>query len=136
MNKRSNMPSKKAILEAWYEDLWDMPDNMYEAKKAWLDTCWACGFAGHLQRCHLKAVQYGGSNDAKNLVLLCRSCHVRQENECMTDEGRQNFVAALQDGAPYMAIRMHELAAQIERMTDQQKQELIKWGEAKYGVKL
>lgn len=136
MNKRKGMPSKINILQARYQDMWDMPDNEYEAKKTWLDTCWACGFAGHLQRCHLKSAQDGGSNDSKNLVLLCRSCHVRQETECATDEGRQNFVAALQDGALYMSIRMQELAAQIERMTEQQKQELIKWGEDKYGVKL
>lgn len=122
MNKRKGMPNAKAILWAWQTKLWGVPENDYDARKDWLNTCWACGFKGKLQRCHIHAVQYGGSNSAENLVLLCEPCHKRQEEECITDIGRQNFVDALIDGAMYMEIRYRELMNRAKRMP---KAELI-----------
>lgn len=40
------------------------------------DRCWVCGRIDRLHRAHIIA---GGPGNAANLLLLCQSCHVRQE---------------------------------------------------------
>ena len=56
---------------------------------SWADahsSCWRCGVPGSskgrsygrtppLERCHIVPRMLGGSGDASNLVLLCRTCH-------------------------------------------------------------
>jgi hypothetical protein len=42
--------------------------------------CWRCGHARLLQRCHIIPRSLGGSEDASNLVLLCRQCHAEAPN--------------------------------------------------------
>ena len=104
MNRRHSLPSKKAILLHWSEILWDAPTD--------LDTCWACGLPGVIQRAHLHPRCEGGSDDVDNLVLLCRCCHWTQET--ITD--RDEFRAALIDGAPFMSARIAYLKTKITFM--------------------
>ena len=85
------MPTKKAIAKHW---------NMDD------DYCWGCGIdKGNLDRCHIKARCNGGSDEAYNLVLLCRFCHNHiQESLCYTEEGRQKFIDSIKDGIPFFNI--------------------------------
>jgi hypothetical protein len=44
----------------------------------WSDAetrCWRCGTERSLQRCHIVAKQFSGSDDASNIVPLCCECH-------------------------------------------------------------
>lgn len=44
----------------------------------WADAewrCWRCGSERRLQRCHIVAKQFGGVDDASNIVPLCAECH-------------------------------------------------------------
>lgn len=108
-NKRATMPTKAQIRNAWKYAAFDVPND--------LKTCWGCGFGGgFIDRAHIKAVHAGGSNDPANIVLLCRACHIAQESICGTLEGRQNFRAAIIDGAPFMKARMAYMSVQIELM--------------------
>ena len=122
MSQHRIMPSKLAILHYWHKKLWDMPESEHEARKTWIKTCWACGFpAAKIERCHILARGDGGKDTVDNLVLLCNYCHLIQEQECVTNEGRQKFVEDLIDGAPYMSVRMQALQTAYERMPEQKK---------------
>jgi hypothetical protein len=46
--------------------------------------CYACGkFVGMKWECHhIRPVHRGGTNDLKNLVCLCRSCHRFLHGDC------------------------------------------------------
>lgn len=39
------------------------------------DRCWRCGGKGRIQKCHIVAKQFGGCDDATNIVPLCCECH-------------------------------------------------------------
>lgn len=43
-------------------------------------SCWRCGDADSLQRCHLVPESRGGTTDPSNLVRLCLRCHREQPN--------------------------------------------------------
>ena len=73
------------------------------------DVCWGCGFPAGTQRCHVLAKCDGGSDEAANLVLLCQRCHLTQEQECRTQEGRQLFIDSILDGAPYMTSEFYRM---------------------------
>ena len=47
-----------------------------DAMDEW-DRCWCCGLSAgkRLQRCHIVAKSIGGTDEAINLVPLCRHCH-------------------------------------------------------------
>ena len=114
MPSKRNMPSISAIASHWCcNDKIDLYES--EAKK----ICWACGFEKPLERCHLKAKIDGGTDTVENLVLLCKQCHAIQETQCMTDEGRDNFIDEIYDGAPYMTL-------QFKRLYEQYKNNLAK----------
>jgi hypothetical protein len=42
--------------------------------------CWRCAHKRQLQRCHIVPRALGGSEDASNLVLLCKQCHAEAPN--------------------------------------------------------
>ena len=95
------MPTKQAIFDYWRDRLldldgWDRKVNEF---------CWACGFPSMTHRCHIVAKCDGGQDTVENLMLLCPDCHKLQESQCATPEGRQQFLIAMEDGAPYMAHR-------------------------------
>lgn len=98
------MPTKGVVRSHWAAmGMFDPPDRD--------DLCWGCGFDACTHRCHILAKCHGGTDDAANLVLLCQRCHLTQEHECQTQEGRKAFVDSMMDGAPYMTSefyrRMH-----------------------------
>lgn len=76
MNNRHKMPSAKRITEYWAEN---MPDNLNDGQII-DDQCFACGYSGQLQRCHITPLCIGGSNDANNLHNLCVPCHRQSEH--------------------------------------------------------
>ncbi len=39
------------------------------------ERCWRCGCDRTLQKCHIVAKQFGGSDDEQNIVPLCSFCH-------------------------------------------------------------
>lgn len=90
----STLPSKTEIVVYWRDCL--------HLKGIWIDwgepSCWACGWGwsgrydckhadasweqmlrgwerAPLQRCHILPRSLGGSDDASNLLLMCRECH-------------------------------------------------------------
>lgn len=126
MAEKRKMPKKADILKYWAGKLYDMPEDMDAAeRRTWLETCWACGFPGILERCHIKARIQGGTDTVDNLMLLCRHCHNLQETRCMTEEGRQAFVEAMKYDAPYMALRFKQLSSIAEQMTDAERQAIL-----------
>jgi HNH endonuclease len=49
----------------------------------WADAdkvCWRCAHGRMLQRCHIVPKSLGGSDQAFNLVLLCKQCHAEAPN--------------------------------------------------------
>jgi 5-methylcytosine-specific restriction endonuclease McrA len=40
--------------------------------------CQTCGSRSNLEVHHLEFRSHGGSNDPKNLIVLCHSCHLRR----------------------------------------------------------
>jgi hypothetical protein len=110
MGRPRKMPTKASILDYWQncQKMWDAPKS--------INICMACGFDGLISRCHVQSVADGGSDDLSNIVLLCRSCHHRQESVCVTEYGRASFMSSLMDGAPYMVVRATELMASAKMM--------------------
>lgn len=49
------------------------------------DRCWRCGAARSLQKCHVVARQFGGSDDYSNIIPMCSECH--DEAPDVTDAG-------------------------------------------------
>jgi hypothetical protein len=52
-------------------------DITVEAKSLKL-RCWRCSDVhrqGAIERCHIKAAQFGGEDKPSNYILLCRRCH-------------------------------------------------------------
>ena len=53
----------------------------FDANKQWIlpirpnSRCWVCGGSTELERHHKTPLEFGGSNDRSNLVLLCQICH-------------------------------------------------------------
>jgi hypothetical protein len=39
------------------------------------ELCWRCGCKRKLQKCHIVAKQFGGTDDVSNLIPLCALCH-------------------------------------------------------------
>jgi hypothetical protein len=78
--KRDKLPSKQSIVDAW----WDPACRYNDLPREWGDTpqqalcCWRCGHKTGIERAHLHAHCFGGSNDPLNLVLLCCACHITQ----------------------------------------------------------
>jgi hypothetical protein len=49
----------------------------------WADAeklCWRCAHARNLQRCHIVPRSLEGSENPRNLVLLCAQCHAEAPN--------------------------------------------------------
>ena len=58
--------------------------------------CWrckACGKAGFLEVHHVKALDDGGTNEAGNLLTLCRGCHIHEHRH--HDPERDAWAAAI-----------------------------------------
>jgi hypothetical protein len=82
IEKRSTMPSHKAIREFWAPRLWEVKgfDSMTEFLSG--DPCFACGFDNQgvaTERAHITALCHGGSNRPENLHCLCSICHKDSE---------------------------------------------------------
>jgi hypothetical protein len=102
MRKQRNMPKQEDIFIYWAKTL------MLEHGKYWLDAvfdemthlsecatgdevisrsdakkvkhiCFACGFDGGTQRCHIVPKCIGGADSVENLHLLCKYCHSESE---------------------------------------------------------
>ena len=73
------LPDKDEIREWWAKWLAVRGkfDSVHEATED--DYCFACGFKARTERAHIKASVEGGSDDVKNLHLLCPDCHRQSE---------------------------------------------------------
>ena len=74
--QRRGMPDKRDIFAYWcdHEKFVELDITVGNS-----DCCMACGFHFYVERCHLKAVSNGGSNDVSNLHILCKNCHTESE---------------------------------------------------------
>jgi hypothetical protein len=73
---RTTMPPRKDIYAHWLlkEPEINTPDERY---------CMACKeFAFRIERAHITALFDYGTNECDNFLLLCPSCHTRQEFYC------------------------------------------------------
>jgi 5-methylcytosine-specific restriction endonuclease McrA len=74
------MPVESVIRSYWADALWlrkgfDSPEEFMEP-----GVCFACGMDNDgVERCHILARCCGGSDDAANLHMLCRTCHKDSE---------------------------------------------------------
>lgn len=68
-----------------------------EALRSQGRRCSACGKAGRLEVHHVRPLSEGGSNDAENLAVLCRDCHIQAHRPALGDRERawQEFVGEL-----------------------------------------
>ena len=74
--QRRGMPSKREIFAYWCDHEKFVKLDITVGNS---DCCMACGFHFYVERCHLKAVSNGGSNDVSNLHILCKNCHTESE---------------------------------------------------------
>ena len=81
MNKRSTMPTKTQVFNAWAKtSLFDLKSNFWDCPDEYgTSVCWACGWERSLERAHIVPIMDGGSNEWSNLVLLCHKCHKQSE---------------------------------------------------------
>jgi hypothetical protein len=63
----------KTAVEYWFARL-DESDLGVDAAEAH-ELCWRCGCKRKLQKCHIVARQFGGNDDASNILPLCSMCH-------------------------------------------------------------
>lgn len=116
-NSNRRLPSKSAICNYWI-------NNLNHIKQI-ADTCWGCGVAGGLHRCHIKARVNGGTDDVGNLILLCQHCHLKQETICTTDDGINKFVAKLKEGFIFRKSRLTGLQEQALIMFETKSKQTI-----------
>lgn len=58
--------------------IWSKTIDEMDIGVDWCDAgerCWRCGCNRKLQKCHIVAKQFGGSDDPANIVPLCAECH-------------------------------------------------------------
>lgn len=104
METKRKMPSKKNIFNYWI-------DKILDVEECGTETCWACGFAGQIDRCHIHDRCESKNDNLDNLVLLCTHCHRIQEAMCKTDEGRNIFISKLIEGNFLFVVRYKQLEA-------------------------
>lgn len=79
-----SLPSRAAIAAHWSTVPIEWTDGTTHPMEHDVHACWACDLTtedcGPLERAHLVPRSLGGSDDASNLVLLCRSCHRKAPN--------------------------------------------------------
>jgi hypothetical protein len=64
-------------------DYWSRHQDECGLSVDWAEAeglCWRCAHARLLQRCHIIPRSLGGTEDASNLVLLCRQCNAEAPN--------------------------------------------------------
>lgn len=78
-NKREKIKTtKKEIVEYWSNKQEEIGLSI-----DWLEAherCWRCGYKKPLERCHIIPDSLGGKDEASNLVLLCKRCHIEAPN--------------------------------------------------------
>jgi len=108
------MPTKEDILAYWADEL------IRQHGKFWMDcvyqehafvgikdmnkrilslhthTCFACGSDCGTERAHIESKQYGGADDASNLHLLCKECHLESESI----ENQEHYFLWFKDKSP------------------------------------
>jgi len=100
---KRKMPKHKEIYNHWQNEL-GLAD--YDSRKE--ICCWACTYPVKIERCHITPKCLGGSDSVENIILLCKSCHHRQESICETEKGRNRFMELLKEGPFYLPIRLAE----------------------------
>lgn len=99
MQNRGDTPSPSKIAEWWggragrsfIQELGERHGADLALKLEEIDQgaahCWACGYAPRrgkakytcrylaLDRCHVKPLALGGTNDPSNLLMMCKECH-------------------------------------------------------------
>lgn len=64
-------------------DYWETKQDECGLSVDWSEAherCWRCGYKKPLERCHIIPDSLGGKDEAKNLVLLCKRCHIEAPN--------------------------------------------------------
>lgn len=64
-------------------DYWSRNQDECGLSVDWAESeglCWRCAQGRQLQRCHIIPRALGGSEEPRNLVLLCAQCHAEAPN--------------------------------------------------------
>jgi 5-methylcytosine-specific restriction endonuclease McrA len=101
---KRKMPSRDKIFNYWI-------DKINDLRECGTTICWACGFAGGVERCHIHDRCKSENDNLDNLVLLCKHCHKIQETMCTTQEGRSIFISKLIEGNFLFVVRYKQLEA-------------------------
>ena len=85
---RGKMPAEKTIREFWTSklielDKFECNDDITTPDSGKL-PCFACGYFGHCDRCHILALCEGGNNSLENIHMLCETCH--QDSEYLSGD--------------------------------------------------
>jgi hypothetical protein len=80
---KRKMPTKKDIYKYWSSNLISRYDKFWlddwDDDKIQLNYCFACGSNIGVQRAHIIPKCEGGTDDIKNIHLLCPMCHIESE---------------------------------------------------------
>ena len=83
------------------------------------DMCWGCGVDWPIERCHLLARCKGGSNEADNLVLLCKFCHNHIQEYWSNSKEQSEFIKKkILDHLPFLNIRIQFQLAKYYLQTE------------------
>jgi len=72
------LPSREKIIEYWFPILVRMGLEI-DDELVHRHQCFICANGHGLERAHIKAKCEGGSDDVKNLHILCKKCHFESE---------------------------------------------------------
>ena len=72
MGQARNMVSADQVLEYWKSSAINL--------EVYKNQCFMCGYAGPLERAHIKPEHDGGKGTACNLHMLCKTCHTATES--------------------------------------------------------
>jgi hypothetical protein len=99
-----------------------------------VDVCWACGRdSNHLERCHIIAQQFGGSDtNPANFVLLCHRCHLDAPDVTDGDEmwrwiGQRPLLVKIILNDIFDAVRAHPGALEAPDLVESLLKLLIEY---------
>lgn len=88
--------------------------NKYHKRNEDNKTCMACGKSCDvLEKAHIHPLRLGGTNDASNIHLLCKTCH--SDSEVLINEAYWAWFNASQTNSEY-AYTKKALALQLLRV--------------------
>jgi hypothetical protein len=125
--KRIPIPyTKREITQFWINKYGNLQNEKWYFDE---EICWGCGCEtyGNIDRCHLIAYVFCQNNNIDNLILLCRNCHIYQENFTKDLENANYIKSLILQGYPFKKMMLNNNIDKLNLMINnkQGKQILI-----------